>query len=234
MISIFVPVYNEERVLEKNILKLAQFVSGSVKEDYRIIIVDGVSSDRTPRIGKELENTLENVQFYRSNVKGKGIQLKKASGKYDSEYYAFIDADLPIKMAEFENVLKPVLAGKSDFNVASKFVKSGCAKRRKSRAFASRVFNFLVRIFLHLKIHDTIAGSKAWNKKVNDSVWKHVKDSGWFFDTEMIYFAVKKGFKVTETPVTYKDTRKDSKLNVVSDSIRIGKNLLGLWLREKL
>ena len=234
MITIFVPVYNEERLLEGNVLKLESFLSENLKEVYRIIIVDGVSSDRTPEIGKKLAKNVKNVIYYRSNAKGKGIQLKKASKEFDSEFYAFIDVDLPIRMTEFMNVITPVLEGQSDFNVASKFVQFAGAKRRKSRAFASKMFNVLVRFFLNLKVHDTIAGAKSWNRKVNETVWKHVLDKQWFFDTEMIYYATKKGFSVTETPVTYKDIRKDSKLNVVSGSFKIGKNLIGLWLREKL
>ena len=43
----------------------------------------------------------------------------------------------------------------------------------------------------------------------------HVKDTGWFFDTELLLLAEKRGFRIKDIPVTWTDDP-DSRVKVVS------------------
>jgi len=70
MISIVVPVYNEEKILEDNILKLFEFfknpphppfVKGGTAGEFQIIISDNASTDKTPEIAKRLAEKFSEI-----------------------------------------------------------------------------------------------------------------------------------------------------------------------------
>jgi len=53
-ISIFIPVYNEEKSIEGNI-KLLKEALKNIKKQVEIIIVDDTSTDKTPEIAKRIK-----------------------------------------------------------------------------------------------------------------------------------------------------------------------------------
>ena len=55
----------------------------------------------------------------------------------------------------------------------------------------------------------------------------HVKDTGWFFDTELLLLAEKRGFRIKDIPVTWTDDP-DSRVKVVSTAWGDFKGLLRL------
>ncbi len=94
MISIIIPTYNEELVIEKtlkNILKLECIA------DSEIIVVDGGSSDQTVKIANKYAVTI-------SSVKGKGIQLNTGAKKAIGSILFFVHADMTLP----KDVLKAI------------------------------------------------------------------------------------------------------------------------------
>ena len=59
-------------------------------------------------------------------------------------------------------------------------------------------------------------------------VVKEVKDASWFWDTEVIVKAIRKGYSIVEIPVTWVDSD-TSKLQLVKDTIYMGLNIFKLW-----
>ncbi len=92
-ISIFVPVYNEEKILKKNIL-LIQKKLERLKQSFEIFIIDDNSTDETGKIGKELAQK-EYIKYIKydegpSQRENLGKSFILASGKT----IAFMDCDL--------------------------------------------------------------------------------------------------------------------------------------------
>ena len=231
MLTVIVPVYNESRILNSNIIKLHTFLNKTYS-DFVIVIADSFSTDETEEIGRALSRKLLHVIYFKSAQIGKGHQIKSAIAKFRSEYMAFIDADLPISFDAFSNILNGVTSEKYDLVVGSRYISTTVSKRRKTRVFSSTIFNFLVKKMLSLNITDTLTGAKAWNSRIVDNVWPLVMDRTWFFDVELLYYALKKGYRFCEVPVIYTDVRKDSKLSLFKDGARIGFKLIKFYLTK--
>ena len=92
-VSVIVPAYNEELVLEN-------CVNSLLKLDYpffKIIIVDDGSSDQTPTIGRNLAKQHPLVSFYRKKNGGKAMALNYGVAKSNSDIVVCIDADSILK-----------------------------------------------------------------------------------------------------------------------------------------
>lgn len=102
MISIIVPVYNEENQLPELLKHLEASSSGYISE---IIVVDGGSTDRTPEIAKDHPKV-----FYVPSGKGRAIQMNNGAKLAKADILYFLHADsLPpqnfdaLIVAEVEN-----------------------------------------------------------------------------------------------------------------------------------
>jgi hypothetical protein len=93
------------------------------------------------------------------------------------------------------------------------------------RVITSKGYNLIAKIFLKIPVKDIFMGVKAWNRQVNFTVWPKVKDEKWFYDIEFLYYANKNKFKIKEMPVTYKETRADSKLSFSKEGVYLTKKL---------
>ena len=227
MITIFVPVYNEGKILEKNVVRLNDFIQLKIKE-YQIIILDSNSKDKTKEISLKLNKKDKRIIYLNNNSKGKGRAIRDAAMKIDSDFYAFMDIDMPIKLEEFVSMIFLVINGKTDICVGSKYVKGSKYKRPIKRIIASKGYNLIARIFLNIPVRDIFMGAKVWNKEVGRTVWPRVVDDKWFFDIEFLYGANRMGFKILEFPVTYSETRADSKLSFSKEGVYLTKKIIRL------
>ena len=231
MINILIPVYNEEKILKNNVLKLKNFLDNNLKNGYKLFIVDGKSEDNTETIGRQLDKEHKNIAYLRTNIKGKGAQLKKASLLIKGDHFAFVDVDFPIKFEEIFQVLNSLIENKADFIIGTRNVGNKKIDRPAIRKITSRAYNLIARIVLNMSISDTQCGIKAWNSEVNKE-WLKVRDEKWFFDTELLYHSIKEGHKILEVPVSYSDRRKESKVFPIKDSFYFIKRLLRLKFRH--
>ena len=85
MISIIIPVYNEEEHLPRLLKHLEANSSGNVAE---IIVVDGGSSDNTPKIAKDHPKV-----FYLPSEKGRAVQMNTGAKIAKGEIFYFLHAD---------------------------------------------------------------------------------------------------------------------------------------------
>jgi len=226
---IIVPVYNEEEILEKNIKKLNSFLSKNFN-DYLLVIADNLSNDKTPIISKKLEKELKKVFYLRINKKGKGIAIKFAVSRFFDEfdYFMFIDADLPVDLKvikKFYEKLKDydLVLGHREFEYIP-FI-------RKITSFGYKLLANLILFCSFSKIKDFQAGIMAWNKRVAGILTKEVKDNHWFFNTELIYLALKNKKRVCFVKINYK-IEKRSSVKVFRDSLYFLKKLIEFRLRN--
>ena len=92
--SFFVPVYNEEKVLKKNVLKLNDYLN-FLKISYELFIIDDASDDSTSIMGRELESRISNVKYIRHNIgPSKRENLAQSFRIARGRIIIFLDADL--------------------------------------------------------------------------------------------------------------------------------------------
>jgi len=97
------------------------------------------------------------------------------------------------------------------------------------RHLMGRVFNFIVRTLAIPRIQDTQCGFKAFRREVARDIFSVQTIDGWGFDVEVLFVALKRGYKLVEVPITWY-YMPQSRINPIRASIE----MLGEVLRVRL
>lgn len=206
-VEITVPVYNEEKELEKNILKLYNFCQQNLKKyDWYITIADNASSDNTPVIATMLSKKYPKISHFRLEQKGRGRAVKRVWSQSKCDYCVYMDLDLSTDLVHLVNLLNALKDG-FDIAIGSRLAKGAKVEGRTFlREITSRALNFFfIKFFFHTHFTDAQCGFKGVTKKVVDDLIPKVKDNDWFFDGELLIVAEKSGYKIYEEPVHWMD-----------------------------
>jgi len=94
-VDIVLPVYNEERDLERSVVKLRDFLQQNCPYRWRIVIADNASKDRTLEIAQALAARWpDEVSFIHLERKGRGRALRRAWLDSDADVVSYMDVDL--------------------------------------------------------------------------------------------------------------------------------------------
>jgi uncharacterized protein (TIRG00374 family) len=131
-------------------------------------------------------------------------------------------------MKYLENLVRAVSTDGYDFATGSRMMRESDAKRPFKREFASRGYNLLVRLFLHSKLYDHQCGFKAFRKEALFELIDEIENEHWFWDTEVLVRAQKRGYRVIEFPVYWRHGG-SSKVNLAKDVKGMGSEIFRLW-----
>ena len=154
-VSIVVPVYNEAERLRKNVPKIIKEIE-KITKNYEVIIAEDGSTDGTDKVAEQLAKEFKNVihQHYREKL-GRGKALKKALEKSKGEIFIYMDVDLASVFIKHLPAMLSMLK-KKDVVVGSRYAKGSLAKRSLLRLILSKVYNFLQRFLLGVKVDDAV------------------------------------------------------------------------------
>lgn len=197
MLSVVVPVFNEQEVLEVFYKELIKFVP-KIDSDFEIIFVDDGSSDKTLPILKSLvaKNSRIKIYSFRKHS-GKAEALTLGFQKSKGDYVLTIDADLQDRP---DQIKKLIDKSKEDWDMVS-----GWRANRKDSIFkkiSSKFFNLSASIFWGLKVNDLNCGLKLYKKDAAKSL--NLYGGMHRFIPLLLY---QDGFSVTEVAVVH-DQRK--------------------------
>jgi len=206
-VEITVPVYNEEKELEKNIVVLYDFCVKNLKEyAWHITIADNASTDNTPLIASAIERKNPKVSNFRLDQKGRGRAVKRVWSQSKCDYCVYMDLDLSTDLIHLPSILRKLEEG-YDVAIGSRLAKGAKVEGRTFlRELTSRALNFFfIRFFFQTHFTDAQCGFKGVTKRVVENLISKVKDNGWFFDGELLIIAEKSGYKIYEEPVHWVD-----------------------------
>jgi|SRR3989344_272023 len=206
-VEITVPVYNEEKELEKNITKLFRFCKKNLNHyDWHITIADNASSDNTPIIASSLTQMYPEISYFRLEQKGRGRAVKRVWSESKSDICAYMDLDLSTDLIHLPKIIS-VLDSGYDVTIGSRLARGARVEGRTMlRELTSRALNFFfIQFFFQTHFTDAQCGFKAVTKKVVKNVIPKVKDNEWFFDGELLIIAEKSGYRIYEEPVHWVD-----------------------------
>uniref|UniRef100_A0A7C3UB83 Glycosyltransferase family 2 protein n=1 Tax=Geoglobus ahangari TaxID=113653 RepID=A0A7C3UB83_9EURY len=224
MISVILPAYNEAKRLKDSVEKIVEYLKENVSE-FEIIIAEDGSRDGTDKIAKELAERYKFIRHLHSKERlGRGKALNNAIRNAKYEFVLYMDVDLSTDLKHIGDVLKALNDG-YDIAIGSRLLSESDAARPLYRDIPSRIYNFLVRFLLGSKIRDHQCGFKAFRKSRIIKLLDKIKDNHWFWDTEILVLAQRKGLKIAEIPVKWRHSGK-SKVNLTKDSIYMFKNII--------
>ena len=102
------------------------------------------------------------------------------------------------------------------------------AERPAKRAVSSLGYNALVRLFLRSDLQDHQCGFKAISRETFDALRGEVEDEHWFWDTEALVLAQRRGYRVREFPVDW-EPKGDTKVDLVRDVFGMGSQIVRTW-----
>src|SRR5262245_17019248 len=123
-LSIVIPAYNEERSLVRCVQRVLAIADADL--ELEVLIVDDASSDRTLLLAEDLARRHRQVRVLHHTVnRGKGAALQTGFHKATGEFVAVQDADLEYDPADLTRLLGPLIAGKADVVLGSRFLSGG-------------------------------------------------------------------------------------------------------------
>ncbi|HEX4887121.1 MAG TPA: polyprenol monophosphomannose synthase [Luteibaculaceae bacterium] len=203
---VIIPTYNEKENIERIIRKVF-----SLPVPFHVLIVDDGSPDGTADIVKQLQ-----LEF-------PGLHLEQRSGKLGLgtayihgfrwglergyEFLFEMDADFSHNPEDLPRLLAPLTEGKADVAVGSRYCSGGKVRNWPlNRILMSYFASVYVRAVLWINIKDTTAGFKCYRANVLQAIdLSDIRFIGYAFQIEMKYRASKKGFRITEVPITFID-----------------------------
>lgn len=199
-LSIVIPVFNEEKTIEK----LAEAVSavdiGCVKE---LVFVDDGSTDRTRQILSQYRNT-HKVIFMDKN-RGKGAAVRRGFTEATGDIILIQDADLEYNPEEYSLLMEPILDGDADVVYGSRFV---TAFPRRVLYFhhymANQLVTFMSNIFTGLNLSDMETGYKVFTKEAMKKILPKLSANRFGIEPELTARIAQSKLRVFEVGISYK------------------------------
>jgi glycosyltransferase involved in cell wall biosynthesis len=209
MISVIIPVHNEEKILRENLGKIADHLS-SLSLDYELVVIENGSSDNTLGAAEAAAKDNVRVKVLSIPEKDLGLALKKGLLSAKGEYIIWYPIDLSVGFSYIQKSLEDIRD--YDIIVGSKVMKGAIDDRPVGRRMYSLFYNFLVNLLFNLHIGDTQC-VKTFKRVTTIPIVEKVSSGGIVFEVELLYKSKKSGLRVKEVPVEVRDVRLDSKIN---------------------
>ncbi len=200
-VIITIPAYNEEYTLP-SVLKEIKEVMGKTKYNYKILVVNDGSQDRTSEVAKkhgaivvENKRNLGLVETFKREMK-ECIKLK-------ADIIVHTDADGQYPAEGIPVMIRKVEEG-SDLVLGSRFGRGRYGNLSLMKKIGNIAFAKVFSNLLKIKLNDTTTGFRAFNSEVA----KIELINSFTYTQEQIIRAGKAGMKITEVPITARKTRK--------------------------
>ena len=178
-----------------------------------LLIVDDSSPDGTGELADELASRNHRVRVrHRAGKEGlgraylDGFRVALAGG---AESVVQMDADWSHDPAVLPALLEPIVAGRADLVIGSRYVPGGhVLDWGIGRRLVSRLGSIFAGTVLSLRPHDLTGGFKAWRASTLAAIhFDGVHAGGYVFQIEMTQRASRAGARVAEVPITFRDRR---------------------------
>ena len=217
-LEIVVPVFNEEADLEPSVRRLHAYLRDELPLHAVITIADNASTDGTWARARSLAAELDGVHAVHLDAKGRGRALQHVWASSRAAVVAYMDVDLSTDLNALLPLVAPLMSGHSEVAIGSRLSRTARVVRGPKREIISRCYNLLLRATLRAQFSDAQCGFKAMRTDAARLLLPHVKDTAWFFDTELLVLAERAGMRIAEVPVDWVDDP-DSRVDIAATAI---------------
>ncbi|RLG34992.1 glycosyltransferase family 2 protein [Methanosarcinales archaeon] len=230
-VSLVLPAYNEAERIVRCVERAVETLE-KITPSFEVIIAEDGSTDETPSLAAELADTYAQVRHLHSDTRlGRAGGMVRAFRVAEGEILAFMDVDLATDVSHLQELIQAIRDG-FDVATGSRLMKESDVTRSFKRTILSRGYNFLVRLLLKSKIRDHQCGFKAFRRDMLFEIIDELEDEHWFWDTELLVLAQKKGYRIHEFPVKWVDGEM-TKVNLSSDTFEMGSKIFAMRRRIK-
>jgi len=195
LISIVIPVYNEEATILEVLSRVQRL---ALRKE--VVVVDDCSTDTT----RALLETIRDVPGVRLILKaeneGKGAALRDGFQAATGDIVVIQDADLEYNPEEIPNVIRPLLDGDADAAFGSRFL--GVSQDRSlPHRVLNRLLTFASNVFTGLNLTDMETCYKAFRSNVLRDL--PLKQDRFGFEPEVTAKLARRRYRIVESPIGY-------------------------------
>lgn len=222
-LSLIIPVYNERRRLEKGLHHALSYFKNQ-HYSWEIIVVDDGSIDNIIRLIPDQVSFIRTAQNF-----GKGHAIRLGVEAAEGDYIFFSDIDFSVSLDNLPHFISALKT--KDIAIASRRLPASSISKHQSflRESLGRGFTKLSNLILNLNHTDHTCGFKGFRKEAAKKLFSAGTLNRWAFDSEILYLASKKNYKVTEIPVIWKNDPL-TKVNMLRDVLSSLYSLLTIRL----
>jgi glycosyltransferase involved in cell wall biosynthesis len=211
LLSIVIPVYNEEGILRGSVLELEDKLR-RFGWSYELLLCENGSRDRTVEIGKEIEAEHPEVRLLSTGQPNYGLALKTGILAARGDFVICDEIDL-CDTDFYQRALMLLEADQADLVIGSKVMSGADDRRPMMRHAATLVINGMLRVLVGFHGTDT-HGLKAFRREaLLETARRCVLDRD-VFASEFVIRAHREGKKVVEIPFAVREKRPPS-INLV-------------------
>ena len=199
ILSIIIPVYNEEKTVVEVLKKIRNNSSNFFK--YEIIVIDDGSTDQSRKLLENNKHLFDKLLVNETN-KGKGFSIKKGIQNASGTHIIFQDADLEYDPADYKKFEKIFLNFDADGIIGSRFVYSDYTRSHNILNKIGNTFlTFIFNILYNTTFTDIYSCYFAFKKNLLNV--NELRTEGFEQHAEILCKVIKKGNKFYETPISY-------------------------------
>jgi len=225
MLSVVVPVLNEEHTIG-NVIQRLRTVLQKTGFKSEIIVVDDGSKDASCQIAQQ-----QGAKVYQLKEHvGKGCALRAGFAKVHGDIVATIDSDGSHRPEELPLLLNPVLQGEADMVIGARFSTTTHATSNLNQA-GNHLFNALICILVRKNLSDSQSGFRVMTCRILQSI--NLKSDEYEIESEMTVKTLRHGFRVKEVPITFEQrTYGRSQIDPFMDGFKILLSIFLAYLRR--
>lgn len=204
-LSVIIPCYNEEKVLERNLVEISKYLGGK-KITYEILVIVDGSPDGTADLVRGYQPEVKNLHIIENpENRGKGYAVRQGLLKATGELRLFLDADGSTSITHLE-IFMPEFAKGYKVVIGSRRLKGAHIQVHQPtyREIMGDMGNWLIRLVLGLWGYwDTQCGFKMLTAKAAEELASRMVVDRFGFDFELIALAQRAGFATKQMPVRW-------------------------------
>lgn len=221
-ISILIPVFNEEAILESSLLRLHEFCEQQ-KIPHEILVTSNGSTDQTNHIGERLAQQHSWLRFFTLPERSVGQAFRRNVENAKNEFLVTLDIDLSSELMFIRYAFE--LLNYADMVVGSKTM--GSQRRSFLRVLGSQIYITFTLLTFNLTISDYSIGCKAMRRSAVLPVLAHLDAwTGYIF--ELCLYLKLRGKKILQVGIDCDDKR-NSRFNLLHEGFYRYAHLYRCW-----
>ncbi len=217
-VAVLIPCYNESITIEKVVRDYRRVLPEAV-----IYVYDNNSTDGTDRIARDAGAI---VRYEYRQGKGNVSMFRDI----EAQCYLMIDGDDTYPAEDAPQMIDLVLNKGVDMVIGDRLSSTYFTEnKRPFHNSGNLVVRGLINRLFRSNVKDIMTGYRAFSRLFVKRF--PVLSKGFEIETEMTIHALDKNFLLEEVPVSYRDrpTGSESKLNTVSDGVKVLKTIMNLF-----
>ncbi len=211
-VSVVLACYNEAEHIERSFAEIRETLT-QAGWPFEILFVDDLSRDSTREILERIVAAHPHLDLrliLHDRNRGRGATVTDGFRTARGAIAGYLDVDLEVHCRYIPSLVRAIEKG-ADIATVRRIYALQIGSL--DRYFMSRGYSLLVRHLLGVPFRDTETGYKFFRRETVLPLLDEIEDEGWFWDTEFMARAARRGLTVEEVPGAY--IRREDKTSTV-------------------